>query len=39
MTEFRPADSIKIFKYVVFATDEAGNNSNSVTTPQFTVNF
>jgi len=39
MTEFRPADSIKVFKYVIFAVDEAGHNSNIVTTPQFTVNY
>ncbi|MBA2612875.1 MAG: hypothetical protein H0U95_12955 [Bacteroidetes bacterium] len=39
MNEFRPADSIKIFKYVVFAVDEAGHNSNILTTPQFTVNY
>ncbi|MBL7921293.1 MAG: hypothetical protein JNJ40_13325 [Bacteroidia bacterium] len=39
MTEFRPADSIKIFKYSVFAIDEAGHKSNIVTTPQFTVNY
>lgn len=39
MNEFRPADSIKIFKYVIFAVDEAGNNSNIITTPQFTVNY
>ncbi len=39
MNEFRPADSIKIFKYVIFAMDEAGNKSNTLTTPQFTVNY
>ena len=39
MAEFRPADSIKIFKYVIYAIDEAGHNSNIITTPQFTVNY
>lgn len=39
MTEFRPADSIKIFKYKIFAMDEAGHNSNMLITPQFTVNY
>ena len=39
MAEFRPADSIKIFKYKIFAIDEAGHNSNIVTTPQFTINY
>ena len=39
MNEFRPADSIKIFKYVIFALDESGNKSNLLTTPQFTVNY
>jgi len=39
MTEFRPADSIKIFKYDIFALDEGGHKSNIVTTPQFTVNY
>ncbi|MDP3556019.1 MAG: hypothetical protein Q8T03_01520 [Bacteroidota bacterium] len=39
MNEFRPADSIKIFKYVIFAVDEAGHNTNIVITPQFTVNY
>ncbi|MEO6301762.1 MAG: hypothetical protein ABIP51_01190 [Bacteroidia bacterium] len=39
MAEFRPADSIKVFKYVIFALDESGNKSNIVTTPQFTVDY
>jgi hypothetical protein len=39
MNEFRPADSIKVFKYVIFAVDEAGHNSNVVTTPEFIVNY
>ena len=39
MNEFRPADSIKIFKYVIFAVDEAGHNSNTLTTPQYTLSF
>ncbi|MBA3681664.1 MAG: hypothetical protein H0W73_10950 [Bacteroidetes bacterium] len=39
MTEFRPADSIKIFKYAIFAIDQAKHKSNVITTPQFTVNY
>ncbi|MBL7910760.1 MAG: hypothetical protein JNJ41_06885 [Bacteroidia bacterium] len=39
MNEFRPADSIKVFKYVIFALDEGGHTSNVVTTPQFTVDY
>ena len=35
----RSGDSVKIFKYTLFLVDEAGNKSNLVTTPTFTVTF
>ncbi len=36
---FRSGDSVKVFKYTIFVEDEAGNKSNILTTPQFTVTF
>lgn len=36
---FRSGDTVKVFKYTLFIVDEAGNKSNIVTTPTFTVNF
>ncbi len=36
---FRSGDSVKVFKYTLFIVDEAGNKSNIVTTPSFTITF
>lgn len=38
LTQYRSNDSIKIFKYKMFMVDRAGNKSNIVTTPSYTVN-
>ncbi|MCW3075447.1 MAG: hypothetical protein JWO32_56 [Bacteroidetes bacterium] len=37
--EFRKGDSIKIFMYKIFMIDDAGNKSNVLTTPVYTINF
>lgn len=39
MSPFRSGDSVKVFKYTFFVTDEAGNKSNLVTTPEITITF
>jgi hypothetical protein len=36
---FRTGDSVKIFKYTIFVVDQAGNKSNTLTTPTFTITF
>jgi hypothetical protein len=36
---FRSGDSVKVFKYTLFIVDEAGNKSNVITTPEFSINF
>ncbi|MCE3226479.1 MAG: hypothetical protein K0S32_1030 [Bacteroidetes bacterium] len=36
---FRSGDSVKVFKYTLFVVDEAGNKSNIITTPTFTIDF
>ncbi len=36
---FRSGDSVKVFKYTLFVVDDAGNKSNVITTPVFTIDF
>lgn len=36
---FRSGDSVKVFKYSLFVVDEAGNKSNVLSTPEYTINF
>lgn len=36
---FRTGDSVKVFKYTLYIVDEAGNKSNVITTPSFTIDF
>jgi hypothetical protein len=38
LTQFRSSDTIKIFKYKMFMVDRAGNKSNIITTPSYTIN-
>jgi hypothetical protein len=38
LTQYRSSDTIKIFKYSMFMVDRAGNKSNIITSPSYTVN-